>query len=118
VKSTAHYIKKTGIQYGLISSTLFTILKRKQKWAVPTLEDGGITYRGAKRRGGCRERWRWAPLSTLFSEVTVDQKLGNWYHFVKPTHHIKHLLTVTQLQNVSSYFIVIIFSSGLCKLLF
>jgi hypothetical protein len=27
-------------------------------------------------------------------EVTLDQTLGNWYHFIKPIHHIKNLLTV------------------------
>jgi hypothetical protein len=28
------------------------------------------------------------------TEVTLDQTLGNWYHFIKPIHHIKNLLTV------------------------
>jgi hypothetical protein len=27
-------------------------------------------------------------------EVTLDQILGNWFHFIKPTHRIKNLLTV------------------------
>jgi hypothetical protein len=27
-------------------------------------------------------------------EVTLDQTLGNWYHFIKPIHRIKNLLTV------------------------
>jgi hypothetical protein len=27
-------------------------------------------------------------------EVTLDQTLGNWYHFMKPIHRIKNLLTV------------------------
>jgi hypothetical protein len=50
-------------------------------------------------------------------EVTLDQALGNWYHF-KPIHRIKHLLTVKYLLNAVSYFIVIIFLSGLCKPIF
>jgi hypothetical protein len=40
-------------------------------------------------------------------EVTLDQTLGNWYHF-KPIHRIKNLLTVKYLL---SYFIAIIFLS-------
>jgi hypothetical protein len=51
-------------------------------------------------------------------EVTLDYTVGNWYHFIKPIHRIKNLLTVKQLLNVVSYFIVIIFLSGLCKPLF
>jgi hypothetical protein len=27
-------------------------------------------------------------------EVTLDLTLGNWYHFIKPIHCIKNLLTV------------------------
>jgi hypothetical protein len=27
-------------------------------------------------------------------EVTLDQIFGNWYHFIKPIHRIKNLLTV------------------------
>jgi hypothetical protein len=27
-------------------------------------------------------------------EVNLDQTLGNWYHFTKPTHCIKNLLTL------------------------
>jgi hypothetical protein len=51
-------------------------------------------------------------------EVTLDQTLGNWYHFIKPTNRIKDLQTMKQLLNAVSYFIVIIFPSGLCKRLF
>jgi hypothetical protein len=50
--------------------------------------------------------------------VTLDQTLGNWCHFIKPIHRIKNLLTMNQLLNAVSYFIVIIFLSGLCKPLF
>jgi hypothetical protein len=31
------------------------------------------------------------------TEVTLDQTLGNWYHFIKPTNRIKDSLTVKQL---------------------
>jgi hypothetical protein len=51
-------------------------------------------------------------------EVTLDQTLGNWCHFIKPNHRIKNLLTVKQLLNVASCFIVIIFLAGLFKPLF
>jgi hypothetical protein len=51
-------------------------------------------------------------------EITLDQTQGNWYHFIKPSHRIKDLLTVKWLLNVVSYFIVIIFLGGLCKPLF
>jgi hypothetical protein len=52
------------------------------------------------------------------SEVTLDQTLGNWIHF-KPIHRITNLLTAKFLNVVSySYFIFIIFFSGLCKPLF
>jgi hypothetical protein len=27
-------------------------------------------------------------------EGSLDQTLGNWYHFIKPIHRIKNLLTV------------------------
>jgi hypothetical protein len=33
-------------------------------------------------------------------EVTLDQALGNWCHFIKPVTRIKNLLTVKQLLNV------------------
>jgi hypothetical protein len=43
-------------------------------------------------------RWRWAPPSVLLAylrlEVTLDQTLGNWSHFIKPIHRIENLLTV------------------------
>jgi hypothetical protein len=33
-------------------------------------------------------------VDSLFTiEVTLEQKLGNWYHFIKRTHRIKNLLT-------------------------
>jgi hypothetical protein len=48
----------------------------------------------------------------FMTEVTSDQTLGNWYHFIKPSHHIKNLLTVKQLLNVVYYFIVTVFLSG------
>jgi hypothetical protein len=51
------------------------------------------------------------------TEVTSDQALGNWYHFIKPIHCIKNLLTVKWLLNVVFYFIIISLS-GLCKPLF
>jgi hypothetical protein len=44
-------------------------------------------------------------------EVTLDQILGNWCHFIKPIHRI----TVKELLNVVSYFVVIIILRGLCK---
>jgi hypothetical protein len=30
-------------------------------------------------------------------EVTVEQALGNWYHFIKPIHSLKNFLKVKQL---------------------
>jgi hypothetical protein len=48
------------------------------------------------------------------TQVTLDQTLGNWYHFIKPIHRIKNLLAVNQLLNAVSYFIFV-FLSGLCK---
>jgi hypothetical protein len=44
-------------------------------------------------------------------EVTLDQTLGNWYHFIKPIHRNKNLLIVKYLINVVSCFII--FLSGL-----
>jgi hypothetical protein len=44
----------------------------------------------------------------FMTEVTLDQTLGNWYHFIKPIHHSKNLLTVKQLLIVVYYFIVIV----------
>jgi hypothetical protein len=49
------------------------------------------------------------------TEVTLDYTLGNWYHFIKAIQHIKNLLTLKQLLNVVSYFIVTIFIRVLCK---
>jgi hypothetical protein len=51
-------------------------------------------------------------------EVTLDQILRKWHHFIKPFRRIKNLLTVKPLLNAVSYFIVIVFLSGLCKPLF
>jgi hypothetical protein len=31
------------------------------------------------------------------TEVTLHQTVANWYHFIKPIHRIKNLLTVKQL---------------------
>jgi hypothetical protein len=44
-------------------------------------------------------------------EATLDQTLGNWFHFIKPTHRIKNLLTV-------KYFILLLLPSlvGCCKI--
>jgi hypothetical protein len=49
-------------------------------------------------------------------EVTLDQILRKWHHFIKPFRRIKNLLTVKPLLNAVYYFIV--FLSGLCKPLF
>jgi hypothetical protein len=45
-------------------------------------------------------------------EMTLDQTLGNWYHFIKLVHGIKNLLTVKYLLNAVSYFVVINFLSA------
>jgi hypothetical protein len=45
-------------------------------------------------------RWR---LFTI--EATLDETFGNWYHFIKPTHRIRNLLTVKQLLNAVSYYL-------------
>lgn len=42
-----------------------------------------------------------APL--FITEVTLDQILGKWYHFIKPIQCIKNLLTAKQLLNVLFY---------------
>jgi hypothetical protein len=63
--------------------------------------NGGNTYVGDKMQGGSRGRWR------LFTfEVTLDQTLGNLYHFIKPIHRFKNLLTVKQLLNAVTYFVI------------
>jgi hypothetical protein len=46
-------------------------------------------------------------VARLFTiEVTLDQTLGNWCHFIKPSHRIKNLLTVKQSLNAVSYFLL------------
>lgn len=40
-------------------------------------------------------------------EVTLDQKLGNWYHFIKPIHHIKNLLTVSLLLGITEFLVFV-----------
>jgi hypothetical protein len=46
------------------------------------------------------------------AEVTLDQTLENWYHFIKPIDGIQNLLRAKQLLNAVSYFIVVIFLVG------
>lgn len=48
-------------------------------------------------------------------EVPIDQMLGRWYYFIKPIHRINNLLTAKWLLHMVSYFIVLVFRSGLCK---
>jgi hypothetical protein len=76
------------------------------------------------RREALRDKGRQGALAVdpserfvrLFTiEVTLDQTLGNWYHFIEPIHRIKNSLTVKKLRNVACYFIAIILLSGLCK---
>jgi hypothetical protein len=43
------------------------------------------------------------------TEVTSDQILGNWYHFIKPNNSIKNLLRVNYLRNTVPYFVTISF---------
>jgi hypothetical protein len=62
---------------------------------------GGLCFKAVVPKGGST-----APLGALevgpserifrlFTvEVTLDQTLGNWYHFIKPINRIKNLLTV------------------------
>jgi hypothetical protein len=50
---------------------------------------------GGKGRQGLLEVDFSEPLVRLFTtEVSLEQTLGNWYQFTKPTHRIKNLLTV------------------------
>jgi hypothetical protein len=60
----------------------------------------GLHRRKLNRPGGSRvdSSERFVLLFTI--EVTLDQILGNWYHFIKPTHRIKNFLTVKLLLNV------------------
>jgi hypothetical protein len=45
-------------------------------------------------------------LVRLFTiEVTLDKTSGSWYHFMRPIHCIKNVLTVKQLLISVSYFI-------------
>jgi hypothetical protein len=62
------------------------------------------------RTGGCTAPWGAVGLHSgalqvgpqervvrLFTiEVTLERTLWNWYHFIKPIHRIKNLLTVTK----------------------
>jgi hypothetical protein len=50
---------------------------------------------------GCTAPWRALEVGPfervvrlLMTEVTSDQTLGNWYHFMKPIQRIRNLLTV------------------------
>jgi hypothetical protein len=52
-------------------------------------------------RVGCTAPWGALEVGSsehivhLFTvEMTLDQTLGNWYHFIKPIHHMKNLPTV------------------------
>jgi hypothetical protein len=57
------------------------------------------------------------PSESVSRLLTTDFRpdIGNWYHFIKIIHRIKN---VKQLLQVVSYFVVIIYLSGLCKPLF
>jgi hypothetical protein len=45
--------------------------------------------------GGALEMGPSERVVRLFTiEMALDQTLGNWYHFFKPTHRINNLLTV------------------------
>jgi hypothetical protein len=73
------------------------------------------TARG-KRVAGVLEMGPLEHTVCLFtSEVALDQTLGNLYHFIKSNHHIKNLLTVKQLLNVVSYFIVTVLKNALYR---
>lgn len=59
---------------------------------------GGVTVRGIKKRRGGNGALKVSPseyVVDLFTiEVTLDQALGNGYHFNKPIHRIKNFLAV------------------------
>jgi hypothetical protein len=58
-------------------------------WGAVGLPKGALRDRGALEVGPSE------PVVRLFTtEVTLDQTMGNWYHFIKPIHRIKNLLTV------------------------
>jgi hypothetical protein len=53
---------------------------------------------GTKKEGGRKGVLTMGPSERVFrlfmTEVTLDRTLENWYHFIKPMHRIKNLLTV------------------------
>jgi hypothetical protein len=63
------------------------------KWALPPLVGVGLP-RGALRGKGVLGMGPSVGVVRLFTiEMTLDQTFENWYHFIKPTHRIKNLLT-------------------------
>jgi hypothetical protein len=62
-------------------------------WRTLGLPRGALRSKGQKGdAGGGHIRAR---CSLICEEMTSDQTLGNWYHFIQPIHRIKSLLTVT-----------------------
>jgi hypothetical protein len=100
---------------------IWYVFVRKWSWSNSVVPKVGCTTplgavglpRGVLKVGPSKHNVR-----LFMTEVTLDQILGKWYHLIKPTYCIKNFLTVKQLLNVLSYFIVTVFLSGLCKLLF
>jgi hypothetical protein len=65
------------------------------KWAVPTLGSVELPRRALRGRGTAGKALEVGPsehVVRLFTiEVTLDQILGNFYHFIQPIHRIKNL---------------------------
>jgi hypothetical protein len=92
----------------------------RRKWALLPPWGAVRLSRGALRGKGTARGPRSGTFRTRCSPIYdwSDKTLGKWHHFFKLTHRIKNLLTVKQLLNSLSYFIVIVFPSGSCKPLF
>jgi hypothetical protein len=76
---------------------LYSLYQWFPKWAVVPPGGGEITYGGAKGQGALKAGPSERGVLLFTIEVTLNQTLGNWYHFMKPIHRIKHLLTVKWL---------------------
>jgi hypothetical protein len=71
-----------------------------------------MALRGKERQGALDVKPSERVFGLFTIEANLDQTLGNVYYFMKPIHRIKNLLTVKQLLDAVSCFIVIIFLSG------
>jgi hypothetical protein len=61
-------------------------------WGLVGLPRGALS--GKRVAGGLEVGPSVHIVHLLTIEVTSDETVGNWYHFIKPIHCIKNLLTV------------------------